>query len=158
MNSLENHYSRDPIPTWFFVLVVVSDGDKYLLVQERLRDNPWCIPAGLVEPGESLIEAAERETLEEAGIPIVVDNVIRIDHTPFSEGVSRIRVYLSARPRDDTRPKTTPDENSLQADWFSLDQIRDLSLRGEEAFLLCQYIDVGAPLFSLDVLGVENFI
>ena len=107
MGTLEDHYSRDPIPTWFFVLVVVRQDDRFLLVQENLQDNPWYIPAGRVEVGESLVEAAEREVEEEGGIPVIIDGVIRVDHTPFSEGVSRIRVYLSARPRDDTRRRWT---------------------------------------------------
>lgn len=157
MSSLEDHYSRDPIPTWFFVLVVVRHEGKYLLVQENMRDNPWYIPAGRVEPGESLVEAAEREVAEEGGMPVIVDSVIRIDHTPFAEGVSRLRVYLTARPTDVTEPKTTPDEYSRQARWFTLGEIEQLSLRGEEALLLCQYVDVGAPLYPLDVLGVEDF-
>jgi len=157
MSSLEDHYSREPIPTWFFVLVVVRRDDKFLLVQENLRDNPWYIPAGRVEVGESLVEAAEREVEEEGGIPVIVNGVIRVDHTPFAEGVSRIRVYLTARPRDDTQPKTKPDENSRRADWFSLEQIKELPLRGEEALLLCQYVDIGAPVYPLEVLGVEDF-
>jgi phosphatase NudJ len=157
MSTLEDHYSRDPIPTWFFVLVVVRREGKYLLVQEKLQDNPWYIPAGRVEAGESLVEAAEREVEEEGGIPVIVDGVIRVDHTPFTEGVSRIRVYMTARPRDDTEPKSRPDDNSLRADWFSLDQIEELTLRGEEALLLCQYVDVGAPIYPLEVLGVEDF-
>lgn len=157
MNTLEDHYSRDPIPTWYFVLVVVRNEDRFLLVQESFRDNPWYIPAGRVEVGESLVEAAEREVEEEGGIPVIVDGVIRIDHTPFAEGVSRIRVYLTARPRDDTQPKASPDENSQRAAWFSLEQIQKLQLRGEEAMLLCQYVDVGAPVYPLEVLGVEDF-
>ncbi|MGD8413844.1 MAG: NUDIX domain-containing protein [Candidatus Latescibacterota bacterium] len=157
MSTLEDHYSRDPIPTWFFVLVVVRREGKYLLVQESLKDNPWYIPAGRVEAGENLVEAAEREVEEEGGIPVIVDGVIRVDHTPFSEGVSRIRVYMTARPRDNSEPKSQPDENSLRADWFSLDQIKELPLRGEEALLLCQYVDVGAPVYPLEVLGVEDF-
>jgi phosphatase NudJ len=155
--SLEDHYSRDPIPTWFFVLVVVRDGDKYLLIQENKDDNPWYIPAGRVEPGESLLHAAEREAVEEAGVPIFIENVIRVDYTPFAEGVSRVRVYLTARPQDDTTPKSEPDENSLQADWFTLEEMEGLRLRGEEAYLLCKYVEVGAPLYPLDVLGVEDF-
>jgi phosphatase NudJ len=157
MKSLEDHYSRDPIPTWFFVLVVVRRDDRYLLVQETLRDHPWYIPAGRVEPGESIVEAAEREVEEEGGVPVIVDGVIRIDHTPFAEGVSRLRVYLTARPRNDTQPKSAPDENSQRAGWFTLDQVKELPLRGEEALLLCQYVDVGAPVYPLDVLGVEDF-
>lgn len=157
MTSVEDHFSRDPIPTWFFVLVVVRDGDKFLLVQENLDDNPWYLPAGRVEPGESLIEAVEREVVEETGVPVFVDRVIRIDHTPFPEGLSRVRVYFTARPAGDTATKTEPDENSQRADWFTLDQVKELPLRGEEAYLLCQYVDTGAPLFPLDVLGVEEF-
>ena len=157
MKTLEDHYARDPIPTWFFVLVVVRHEGKYLLVQENLRDNPWYIPAGMVEPGENLIEAAEREVAEEGGLPVIVDGVIRIDHTPFAEGVARVRVYLTARPTDVTAPKSTPDEYSRRAGWFTLDEIEGLSLRGEEALLLCQYVDVGAPLHPLEILGVDDF-
>ncbi len=156
MSTLEEHYSREPIPTWFFVLVVVREGNKFLLIQENLQDQPWYIPAGQVEPGENLIEAAERETLEETGIPVVVENVIRIDHTPFPEGVSRVRVYFTARPKDDSPPKTHQDENSLCAGWFTLEQMKELELRGEEAILLCRYVEADAPIYPLDVLGVED--
>jgi ADP-ribose pyrophosphatase YjhB (NUDIX family) len=157
MKSLEDHYSRDPIPTWFFVLVVVRREGEFLLVQENLRGNPWYIPAGRVEPGESLVEAAEREVEEESGVPVIVDGVIRVDHTPFAEGVSRLRVYLTARPRDDTPPKSIPDNDSQRAGWFTLDQIKELELRGEEALLLCKYVEVGAPVYPLEVLGVDDF-
>ena len=157
MSTLEDHYSRDPIPTWFFVLVVVRRDDRFLLIQENLNDHPWYIPAGRVEPGESIVEAAEREVQEEGGVPVIVDGVIRVDHTPFSEGVSRLRIYLTARPRDDTEPKSSPDENSQRAGWFTLDEIKELELRGEEALLLCQYVDVGAPVYPLEVLGVDDF-
>ncbi len=156
MDTLEEHYSRDPIPTWFFVLVVVRDGDRFLLVQENKPNRPWYIPAGRVEPGESLLEAAAREALEESGVPVEIDHVIRIDHTPFPENVSRVRVYFVAHPIDETPPKSQPDRESLQAAWFTLDEIRELALRGEEAFLLCQYVAMDAPLYPLDVLGVED--
>jgi ADP-ribose pyrophosphatase YjhB (NUDIX family) len=156
MDTLEEHYARDPIPTWFFVLVVVRDGDRFLLVQENKPDRPWYIPAGRVEPGESLIEAAAREALEETGLPVEIERVIRIDHTPFPENVARVRVYLVARPAADHPPKSNPDRHSLQAAWFRLDEIRELPLRGEEAYLLCEYVAMDAPLYSLDVLGVDD--
>lgn len=156
MDTLEEHYARDPIPTWFFVLIVVRDGDRFLLVQENKPNRPWYIPAGRVEPGEGLLEAAEREALEESGVAVEIERLIRVDHTPFPENVSRVRVYLVARPVDDSPPKTDPDSHSLQAAWFTLDEIRELPLRGEEAYLLCQYVAMDAPLYPLDVLGVED--
>jgi phosphatase NudJ len=156
MDTLEEHYARDPIPTWFFVLIVVRDGNRFLLVQENKPDRPWYIPAGRVEPGENLLEAAAREALEETGVPVEIERVIRIDHTPFPENVARVRIYLVAHPADDTPPKTEPDQDSLQAAWFTLDEMQELKLRGEEAYLLCQYVAVGAPLYPLDVLGVDD--
>jgi hypothetical protein len=35
---------RDPIPTWFFVKVVVRQGNRYLLVQDRRFDQPRHVP------------------------------------------------------------------------------------------------------------------
>jgi len=58
---------RDPTPTWFYVLVVVRQGDRFLLVHERRFNQPWYLPAGRVEPGETLTKAAVRETPEENG-------------------------------------------------------------------------------------------
>ena len=56
----------------FTVLVMVSDENGNILVQDRL-DPDWpgiCFPGGHVEPGESFTEAAIRETFEETGLTI----------------------------------------------------------------------------------------
>ena len=56
----------------FTVLVMVSDGNGNILVQNRV-DPGWpgiCFPGGHVEPGESFTEAAIRETREETGLTI----------------------------------------------------------------------------------------
>ena len=56
----------------FTVMVMVSDGNGKILVQNR-TDPGWpgiCLPGGHVEPGESFTEAAIRETREETGLTI----------------------------------------------------------------------------------------
>src|SRR5437016_11527969 len=97
--------AREPIPTWFFALVVVRSGHRYLLVHENKHGQLWYLPAGRVEPGESFIEAARRETLEETGVPVVLEGILRVEHSPLRDGSgARLRVLFVARPQDDTPP------------------------------------------------------
>jgi 8-oxo-dGTP pyrophosphatase MutT (NUDIX family) len=78
--------AREPIPTWYFTLVVVHLEDRFLLVQERKYDQQWYLPAGRVEKGETLLEAAQRNTVEEAGISVIVEGILRVEHTVMPKG------------------------------------------------------------------------
>ncbi len=51
--------------------VIVSNG-RVLLVRRRVKEGrlSWQFPGGKVEPGESVDEAAVRETCEEAGLAV----------------------------------------------------------------------------------------
>lgn len=148
--------ARDPIPTWGFALVVVRKGDRFLVVHERKHGQLWYLPAGRVEPGETFEAGAVRETLEEAGVPIVVHGVYRVEHSPAPDGTARMRVIFAARPKDDTPPKTEPDEESLEARYVTLDELRTLPLRGAEVLRLFEEVAAGAPVHPLSVLGLEG--
>ena len=53
------------------VMVAVTDGDRLLMTKYGDRPLPqWVLVSGLVEAGETLEEAAEREVYEETGIRI----------------------------------------------------------------------------------------
>ncbi len=148
--------SREAIPTWFFVLVVVRSGNRFLLVHERKHGQGYYLPAGRVEPRESLFEAARRETLEETGIPIVIEHVLRVEHTPQPGGSARVRVLFVARPTDDRPPKSIPDDESLGAGWFLLEDLDRLPLRGDEVRSILTYVAEGGPLHSIDLLTEEG--
>src|SRR5947209_16673849 len=105
--------SRKAIPTWFFSLVVVRDGDRFLAVRETKHGQFWYLPAGRAEPGETLAEAALRETLEETGVPVVLEGLLKLQHTPTRDS-ARVRALFLGRPADDRPPKTTADEHSLE--------------------------------------------
>ena len=124
--------ARTPIQAYFFALVVVRLGRRFLLVHERKHGQLWYLPAGRVEPGESLIDAARRETLEESGVPIDLTGILRIEHQAHADGVARVRVFFLGHPRDDTPPKTQPDHESLGAAWVALDELPRHPLRGPE--------------------------
>ena len=147
--------ARTPIPTWFFVLVVVRREDRFLLVHERKHGQQWYFPAGRVEPGESLAAAACRETLEEAGLRVQLDGVLRIEHQLIPGG-ARVRVLYTARPLDDTPPKQQPDEESLGAAWVRLEDLARLPLRSDEVVRVLTEISQGAPIYPLSVIAPEG--
>jgi phosphatase NudJ len=147
--------SRDPIPTYFFALVVARRADRFLLVHERKHGQLWYLPAGRVEPGESLEMAAIRETLEETGVPVEIDGIVRVEHTSILDG-ARVRVIFTARPLDDTPPKRQPDEHSLEARWVTLQEMDPLPLRGYEVREMFEYVANGGPIYPLSLLTFEG--
>jgi phosphatase NudJ len=144
--------SRAPIPTWYFAMVVVRRGHRFLLTQEQKYGSTWSIPGGRVEPGESIIQGAQREVLEETGVPVRIDGILRIEHAATDAG-ARVRVLFTGTPIDDTPPKSEPDEESLRADWLTIDEIRDRKLRGAELRALLESVEQGRQVFPLDLLG-----
>ena len=147
--------SRDPIPTWYFAIVVVRHGDRFLLVQERKHGQRWYLPAGRAEPGESLAEAAARETLEESGVKVRLTGVLRVEHSP-SPRRARLRAIYLAEPSGDTKTKQEPDDESLRAEWVSLSELDQYEMRGPEVEQLLRYVADGGKCSPLDIIQEEG--
>lgn len=145
-----------PIPTFFFALVAVRLGHRFLLVQERRHGGTWYLPAGRSEPGESLAETAVREAYEEAGIPVRLDGVLRVEHSTHPEGGARVRALFLAHPMDDSPLKEVPDDESLGAAWWTLDEIAQLQLRQQEVLRTLREIEAGAPVYPLSIIRPEG--
>ncbi|HUQ06862.1 MAG TPA: NUDIX domain-containing protein, partial [Kofleriaceae bacterium] len=95
-----------------------------------------------------------REVLEETGVPVTIDGIYRIEHSP-SPDRARVRVVFAATPRDDTPPKTTADDESLGAAWLTLDEIGRLPLRGSDLRALLETVAAGRAVFPLELLDGE---
>jgi len=139
------------VPTIGVVLIVVRRDEQYLVVQELEKYNfRWHLPAGRVEPGETFVEAAHRETMEETGIPIVLEGILRIEHA-IKEGHNDLRIIFIARPADDTPPKQTRDEHTMQAKWVTLAELDDLTPRNHDSQAFFRYVAAGTPIYPLSV-------
>jgi 8-oxo-dGTP pyrophosphatase MutT (NUDIX family) len=147
---------RTPIKLHAFALVVCHrrSDDTLLLVQEFGSIGYW-LPGGAVDHGETLADAARRETLEEAGVEIDLTGVLRVEYEPSSHGGARLRIVFYARPRDDNAtPKQLPDFESMSAVYASRAEINRLSLRGPEPRHWFDYVHGdNATVSPLSVLG-----
>jgi phosphatase NudJ len=145
--------ARTAIPSWFFVLMVVRQGDRFLLVQERKHGQTWYLPAGRVEPGETLRQAALRETWEEAGLQIELDGILRIEHSPAPD-MTRVRVLFTAHPLPDAPTQTPVD--SLQVRFVTLADLAALPLRGPDVRAIFEAVAAGHPVYPLSLICHER--
>ena len=147
--------AREPIPTHCFALVVVKLGRRILLVHERKHGQLWYFPAGRVEPGETFAEAARRETAEEAGIDVVLEGILRLERS-LTFGGARLRAIYLARPAGDQEPKSEPDDESLEARFVTLEEMRALPLRGDEVMAWSEYVLRGGAVAPLAFFAPEG--
>ena len=94
-------------------------------------------------------------TLEEAGIPIEVDGIVRLEHLPARRH-TRVRLIVSAVPTDETPPKAEPDEESLGAGWFTLEEMKALPLRGPDVREIFSYVSSGGAIAPRSMLAWEG--
>jgi NAD+ diphosphatase len=115
------HFPRtDPV-----VIMLAIRGDQCLLGrQARFGQGMWSCLAGFIEPGESMEEAARRETLEEAGIVCGRVKYFASQPWPFP---SSLMIGCHTEAISDA---ITVDRNELEdARWFSRDEAAAMLLR-----------------------------
>jgi ADP-ribose pyrophosphatase YjhB (NUDIX family) len=78
------------------VCVVVTEEEKVLLTK-RSDFHIWCLPSGGVEDGETVLEAAIRETKEETGLDVKITRLVGIYSRP-SDIPSGHAVVFAAMP------------------------------------------------------------
>ena len=62
--------------------IVWAAGRQRILLTRRSDNGRWCLPGGRMEPGESAVEACEREVLEETGLRVRATRLIGIYTSP----------------------------------------------------------------------------
>jgi 8-oxo-dGTP pyrophosphatase MutT (NUDIX family) len=126
----EHHVVRMPSPA---AGVIVHDDDRGLLLLWRHRfitDSwGWEIPAGRVDPGETPVEAAEREVLEETGWRAGPLRPL-VSYQP-TNGLSDqvFTIFLAAGATYVGEP-TDPGE-SERIEWVPVDEVRAIVQRGD---------------------------
>ena len=116
-------------PPHITVATIVQRDDRFLMVEEfkhgRLVINQ---PAGHLEPGETLLEAAVRETREETGWLVTLQSFIGVYHYASGESSKTyLRFVFRAGPVEQLEMAIDPDIANVH--WLTLDEIRQSTLR-----------------------------
>lgn len=117
--------------------IVVNSRDEILCVRELRRNyRPWKVPGGLAELGEHIPEAAEREVLEETGIPTKFSSILSFRHSHgLANGRSDLYFVCQLEPVETIDEKTgkliIPEPRAQEceieaAKWIPLSEYRDM--------------------------------
>lgn len=112
--------------------VVVNEAGELLLIHRTDNDN-WALPGGAMDLGESLVDTAVRETLEETGITCDVIGLVGIYTDPrhvilyTSDGEARqeFSVVFVARPVGGT---PTTSSETREVSWVPRDSVAALPM------------------------------
>ncbi|MEV4835914.1 NUDIX domain-containing protein [Nonomuraea sp. NPDC049486] len=113
-------------------VVVTNDAGEVLMIR-RTDNGNWAVPGGAIDLGESIPQAAVRETLEETGITCEITGLVGtysdprhvILYTSNGEARQEFSLVLTGRVLNG---EPTPSDESREVRWVSRDQVATLRM------------------------------
>lgn len=139
------------------VATLIERDNHYLLVKEYDQENPGTVvynqPAGHLEEGESLIQAAVRETLEETGWEVEVTEYLGVYRFLAPNGITYLRHGFVAAPLR-YRMEQALDEGIIKAVWLNPQELMNQTPRSPMVIRLIEDYEAGKryPLAVLNEL------
>ncbi|XP_032656784.1 8-oxo-dGDP phosphatase NUDT18 [Chelonoidis abingdonii] len=102
---------------YIVLAVLLNDQNEVLMMQEAKHEcyGTWYLPAGRMEPNETILEAMKREVKEETGLECEPLTLLAVEE----RGPIWIRFVFLARPTGGTlKAPQDADAESLQARWW----------------------------------------
>ena len=135
------------------VNVVVTNDDGQILLIKRSDNDNWAIPGGAIDLGESLVQAAIRETLEETGVTCEVTGLVGIYTDPrhiilyTSNGEARQEFSIVLTARYVSGHPTTSDESD-EVRWVDAATASDYTMDKSMRLRIEDYLHRSQPRLS----------
>lgn len=129
--ELRKHVGTAPLFLSGVKTVVLDDREqpRRVLVGKRSDNGQWRLPAGVLEPGEQPAQTVLREVLEETGVRVAVDRLIKVETLPMTTYPNGDQVqYLSCvfRAHHLSGDPYVADDESTEVCWWDLDRTDEL--------------------------------
>ena len=112
--------------------VAVVESGRLLLVRRAIKPErgKWSLPAGYLDHGEDPREAAARETMEETGLVVAVDELLDVIFNPPGHGGASIFILYRAQQTGGT---LQAGDDADAADFFPFDALPELAFASTRA-------------------------
>jgi 8-oxo-dGTP pyrophosphatase MutT (NUDIX family) len=115
------------------VNVIVADEQGRILMIRRTDNDNWALPGGAIDLGESMAQAAVRETTEETGITCEITGLVGIytdpghiiHYTSNDEVREEFSIVLTARP---VRGIPSTSSESSEVHWVEPESVSQLTM------------------------------
>jgi 8-oxo-dGTP pyrophosphatase MutT (NUDIX family) len=132
---------------------VLFDEQREMVLLTRRTDNgQWCLPGGMIDPGESVIQGCEREVFEETGLRVRVARLTGVYSNPnlltvYPDGNNASVIVLTLEVKqiggelglsnETTDARFFPVVEAIKMDLFHshAEHIHDALVGQEEAFI-----------------------
>lgn len=126
--------------------------DEKIMLIKRSDNGLWAVPGGLVEVGETLAEAAQRELWEETGIQGQVTKLLGIFDSRLWHSKTKSHLYHSIFLAEATDLTPMPSNEATEVGFFAENDLPELSPGHEGRIPLLFRIlrgEVPAPYFDM---------
>lgn len=140
--------------------VIVRD-DKILMVKEAQKKcyGQWNFPAGHVDEGELITDAAIREAYEETGCKVKLTGVLPISTIVLKNGETAIRVTFIADIIEENIKFDT--DEILEVKWRDIEEVKNMKeeeLRGYDAIIQMIKDYENKKIYPLEIFNNKVYI
>lgn len=128
---------RDVVRVEVVAAAVIKKDERYLLVQEKQKRayGLWNFPAGRVDVGDTIEQTAVKEAKEETGYDVALVRKLIVHQDTANESVKH-----AFEANIIGGELLFPKDEILDAQWFTVDEIRKMKDRLRNAYIMAAIV------------------